>query len=65
MPKVLKMKRVEADLTQEELSKKAGVSRATICAIEAGASRKVNIETLRKLAKALNCKMSDFFADEI
>jgi len=42
-----------ADMTQAELAKKAGVSRATINRIEHGHAGSVTFETVNKLARAL------------
>ena len=48
------LKKWRADMTQADLAKKAGVSRATINRIEQGHADSVNFETVNKLARALN-----------
>ena len=53
--KVLKM-------TQEELSLKSGLSRATISAIENGEDVDIRVSTLKRLADALKCKPHSLFA---
>ena len=49
------------DITQEELSRLSGVSRATISSIESGENRVVLSSTLLKLATALECRVEDLF----
>ena len=48
-------------MTQEELSKKSGVSRATISALENGKALCVRTDTLTKLADAVEEKVSTIF----
>lgn len=56
----LRRMREEAGLTQVGLAKASGVDRATINKVEQG-KRSPSIETLEKLAAAMNHEMSDFF----
>ena len=49
----LKEKRVEAGLTQVELSKKAGVTARTIQNYELGSRKPVHMEVVQKMADAL------------
>ena len=51
-----------AKMTQNELAKKAKVSRGTISAIEDGNG--INLETLIKIADALNVKPADLFISD-
>ena len=51
------------DITQEELSRLSGVSRATIASIESGENRVALSSTLLKLATALECSVEDLFFD--
>jgi len=53
--------RVRRALTQVDLAKLAGVSRATIIRLEAG-ERNVQPPTLRKLARALRVKVAELMA---
>lgn len=53
--------REEKRMTQEELSKKSGVSRPTIVAIENGEAKDVKVSTLLKLANALDTTVSAIF----
>lgn len=58
MPKVAKMlrqKRLERGLTQEQLENRSGVSWITILRIERSAS--CNLETLDLIAEGLNCDL--------
>ena len=48
------LKKWRAEMTQAELAKKAGVSRASINRIEQGHAESVTFETVNRLAKALN-----------
>lgn len=50
--------RKKAGLTQKELAKKAGINEVTVRSYEAG-KYAPKIETLKKLATALNCEVSD------
>lgn len=59
----VKEARAECGYTQEELSRKSGVSRATIAGLESGSIMVTTTETLVKIAKALNKKVSDIFLE--
>lgn len=52
--------RQENCMTQDELAKKANISRATIINLESGEEMEVKISTLEALAHALNCSVSAF-----
>lgn len=52
--------RQENCMTQDELAKKANISRATIIKLETGEEMEVKISTLEALANALNCSVSTF-----
>lgn len=56
-----KIKEIRAGLkmTQEDLATKSGVSRATISGLESGSITVTTTETLRKIASALEVKVSD------
>lgn len=51
-------------LSQDQLAEKSGVDRATISTIETGA-RDAHVETLRKLANAMDVSVGDFFSPEV
>lgn len=55
--------REELKMSQTDLAKKANVSRAIISGLETGAIKVTTTETLCKIAKALNKKVSDIFFD--
>jgi transcriptional regulator with XRE-family HTH domain len=55
--------RRRAGLTQEELSERAGIGRATLARVEAG-SVDPAASTLRKLAVALGVGVGDLFGEE-
>ena len=53
--------RNEQNMSQEELAKRSGVSRATLSGLESGKITVTTTETLRRIANALGKKMSDIF----
>lgn len=55
--------REELGISQEELSKRAKVSRTVISGLESGAIRITTTGTLLKIARALNKKVNDIFYD--
>ena len=61
MNNLLKSKREEAGLTQEQLSKKSNVSRQTISMIENNLIDNIESKTMYKLATALNYDVGDIF----
>ena len=61
MPFKIKEARKEKGFTQEELAKRANVSRATIIGLENGTITVTPTETLTKIAGALDKKVSDIF----
>lgn len=61
----LKQIRSERGVSQYRLSKLSGVAQSTISAIEAeGQTRSPAIDTIEKLALALDCKASDIMGEE-
>ncbi len=61
MKNKVKHYREKANLTQEELANKADISRTTLSVIENGGPIVVKTDTLQKIAKALNKKVSEIF----
>lgn len=61
MENKLKEMREEKNLTQKELSEKSGVARSLICQIETGRRTVTTTDTIKKLAMALSCKVTDIF----
>lgn len=57
----LRRVRRSLDITQEELSRKSGVSRATISTLENGTATDTTVGTITKLAEALGVNVSDLF----
>ena len=57
----LKECREEKRMSQEELSRKSGISRQTISAIESNSEKCVMSRTLQKLAQALDMTVGDLF----
>lgn len=56
-----KNKRIERDLSQEELSKLSGVSKPMISYIERG-KRVPSVLTTQKIARVLRCTIDDLLA---
>jgi HTH-type transcriptional regulator/antitoxin HipB len=52
------------ELTQAELSERAGIRQATISQIENGLSKSVSFDTLERLARALDVHPGQLFTDE-
>lgn len=59
----IKAFREELKMSQQELAIRSGVSRATISGLESGTLTVTTTETLIKIAKALNKKVSDIFLE--
>lgn len=57
----LRRVRRSLDITQEELSRKSGISRATISTLESGTATDTTVGTITKLAEALGVNVSDLF----
>ena len=53
--------RNEINMSQEELSKKSGVSRTIISGLEHGTITVTTTETLLRIARAMNKKVVDIF----
>lgn len=55
--------REEIGMTQAELSEKSGVTRSIINGLETGRATTTTTDTLKKIASALNRKVSEIFFD--
>lgn len=64
MESLLKKKREELKLTQEELARLSNVSRQTISLIENNSLDNIESKTMLKLARALRCDVGDIFFKE-
>lgn len=53
--------REEIGISQEELARKAKISRTTLSGLESGAIKTTTTGTLLKIATAMNKKVSDIF----
>lgn len=60
----IRERRKELRMSQMELSKKSGVSRQRIVALERGEAKNVLVSTLLALAKALDTTVDNFFCHE-
>lgn len=61
MPFKVKEFREKRHMTQVELCQKANVSRQILSDLESGKEVNTTTATLKRLADALNCKISDIF----
>ena len=59
----LKEIRLSKNISQEELSYRAELHRTYISSVELG-KRNVSLFNIEKLAKALNCQITDFFTNK-
>ena len=57
----VKEEREKKGMTQEELAKKAGVSRTIISGLESGTINVTTTKTLKKIAEALGTNVGDIF----
>ncbi|MEG2304834.1 MAG: helix-turn-helix transcriptional regulator [Lachnospiraceae bacterium] len=55
--------REKKGMTQDELSKKSGVSRSLINGLETGRTKTTTTNTLKKIASALEKNVSEIFFD--
>ena len=59
----IKERREMLRMSQEDLSRKSGVSRQTISSIENATDKNVSIKTLEKIAVALDTTVGELFFD--
>lgn len=57
----IKAMRKKSGLTQEALAEKANVNRSLLNQLETGKLTNTSINTLKKLADALGCKITELF----
>lgn len=57
----IRERRIALKMTQDDLSIKSGISRATISALENDETADVKVSTLKALADALKCKPHSLF----
>jgi transcriptional regulator with XRE-family HTH domain len=62
LSKAIRMRRLEADLSQERLSEMCDMDQTYLSQIERN-RRQPSLKILRKIAAALNVKMSEIFLD--
>lgn len=60
--KIIKKKREEINISQNQLAKKAGISQAALSALESE-TKNPNVETIFMLASALNCSVSELLGE--
>lgn len=60
----VRKKREEKGFTQEELSLKSGISRASIVLYENNSVDNITVKNLEALAKALDCTITDLFISD-
>lgn len=60
--KAVRAKRIEKELSQESLADLAGLHFTYVSSVERG-ERNISLENMAKLARALECQISDFTVD--
>ena len=55
----IKKRRIKAELSQDKLSKLAGVTLYTITKIESGVTLDPRVETIKRIADALKCTVDE------
>ena len=60
----IKAVREKIGMSQTQLSKKSGISRATIWMLESGEDKITTTKTLSKIAEALNVTIDELFAPD-
>lgn len=58
----IKERREKLGMSQAELVRRTGISRAAIAYIEAGHDVDIKVSTLKKLSEALKCSPSSLFS---
>lgn len=58
---LIKEKRIEKGLSQQQLARRSGVSQQAISKIEAGMHPNAGILTLEALARGMGCKLTDIY----
>lgn len=58
--KAVKLRRVELDLTQENVVERSGLARSFVASIERG-EKAASVTSIGQLAKALDCNPSDIW----
>jgi transcriptional regulator with XRE-family HTH domain len=58
--KAVKLRRVELDLSQEELAERADFARSFVSAVELG-SKSASVSSVWRLSQALGCQPSDLW----
>ena len=61
---LVKNRRRDLGLTQQELEDRSGVTQSMISKLEKGAAPNISVDALRKLAKAMNCALVDLLPEE-
>lgn len=60
---ILKDKRIEKGMTQQEVAEAVGLTDVAISYIESG-TRRPSVETAKRIAKVLNIDWTEFFNDD-
>ena len=64
MHNTIKERREALKLNQDQLSEKSGVTRTVISQLETGRRTVITSDTMLKLAKAMDCSVTDIFLFE-
>jgi transcriptional regulator with XRE-family HTH domain len=61
---IIKEKRKEKDISQNQLAKRAGIAQATLSAIESS-TKSPAVDTVEKLAAAFECSISELLGEKM
>ena len=61
---IIKERRKAKGLNQTELAEKSGITQKTVSFLESGKSDNITIDSLRGIAKALDCLVVDLLPEE-
>lgn len=60
----IRKKRLENDMEQQELARRAGVNKSLLCGVELG-KRRITIDDLSKVADVLECSVDELLGRKI
>ncbi|MDY5463121.1 helix-turn-helix transcriptional regulator [Hornefia butyriciproducens] len=61
MKNKIRERRIELEMSQDQLSSASGVARTVISQLENGTREVITSDTMLRLAKALDCSVADIF----
>lgn len=62
--KNIRAKRLEYDMEQQELAKRAGINKSQLCNVERG-RKGISVDALNKIADALHCSVDELLGRSV